>query len=125
PTTYLVDTTLSDASDYDQTVHAVRLPFSRVSVNFVAHKTIKAESPGASDHFFNQPPRQVMLKNNLVDIQRDLHFFGLVSHASVEFTGQKFVLIGKSQNIPSLPSFMPESFVGIQRTGHLRVFHYL
>ena len=25
PTTYLVDTTLSDASDYDQTVHAVRL----------------------------------------------------------------------------------------------------
>ncbi|WP_406916244.1 hypothetical protein, partial [Klebsiella oxytoca] len=26
PTTYLVDTTLSDASDYDQTVHAVRLP---------------------------------------------------------------------------------------------------
>ncbi|MFL0004310.1 hypothetical protein ACJEQI_18890, partial [Klebsiella variicola] len=24
--TYLVDTTLSDASDYDQTVHAVRLP---------------------------------------------------------------------------------------------------
>ncbi|MFM9336807.1 hypothetical protein ACKGB2_22650, partial [Klebsiella pneumoniae] len=28
PTTYLVDTTLSDASDYDQTVHAVRLPLS-------------------------------------------------------------------------------------------------
>ncbi|WP_320386671.1 hypothetical protein [Klebsiella oxytoca] len=39
PTTYLVDTTLSDASDYDQTVHAVRLqntqetakPFSEMS----------------------------------------------------------------------------------------------
>ncbi|PLJ76060.1 hypothetical protein B6J71_03610 [Klebsiella quasipneumoniae] len=29
PTTYLVDTTLSDASDYDQTVHAVRLPLTR------------------------------------------------------------------------------------------------
>ncbi|MDU2721702.1 MAG: hypothetical protein E7C35_08645, partial [Enterobacter hormaechei] len=28
PTTYLVDTTLSDASDYDQTVHAVRLPIT-------------------------------------------------------------------------------------------------
>ncbi|MDV2808996.1 integrase core domain-containing protein, partial [Klebsiella pneumoniae] len=32
PTTYLVDTTLSDASDYDQTVHAVRLRISGVQV---------------------------------------------------------------------------------------------
>ncbi|MBQ0603204.1 hypothetical protein J7S78_25710, partial [Klebsiella oxytoca] len=31
PTTYLVDTTLSDASDYDQTVHAVRLPFTEIN----------------------------------------------------------------------------------------------
>ncbi|MFP2148601.1 hypothetical protein ACLEYV_12930, partial [Escherichia coli] len=29
PTTYLVDTTLSNSSDSDQTVQAVRLPISR------------------------------------------------------------------------------------------------
>ncbi|RWS53365.1 hypothetical protein DN615_31550 [Klebsiella pneumoniae] len=35
PTTYLVDTTLSDASDYDQTVHAVRLHLLCRKSNFV------------------------------------------------------------------------------------------
>ncbi|MCM4858046.1 hypothetical protein MMN71_26450, partial [Escherichia coli] len=30
PTTYLVDTTLSNSSDSDQTVQAVRLPFKEV-----------------------------------------------------------------------------------------------
>ncbi|MGK0706785.1 hypothetical protein ACSFCW_25450, partial [Yokenella regensburgei] len=34
PTTYLVDTTLSDASDYDQTVHAVRLRIMRFTADF-------------------------------------------------------------------------------------------
>ncbi|MDU6027922.1 MAG: hypothetical protein E6Y78_27875, partial [Klebsiella oxytoca] len=32
PTTYLVDTTLSDASDYDQTVHAVRLHLKPIPI---------------------------------------------------------------------------------------------
>lgn len=42
PTTYLVDTTLSDASDYDQTVHAVRLPaFRRLTAKDKDHKKIK------------------------------------------------------------------------------------
>ncbi|MES1790022.1 HNH endonuclease family protein, partial [Escherichia coli] len=33
PTTYLVDTTLSNSSDSDQTVQAVRLPLLNLSVN--------------------------------------------------------------------------------------------
>ncbi|WP_218969181.1 DUF6152 family protein, partial [Klebsiella quasivariicola] len=39
PTTYLVDTTLSDASDYDQTVHAVRLRMAvfGMTTNVFAH----------------------------------------------------------------------------------------
>ncbi|MDN4859401.1 hypothetical protein, partial [Klebsiella pneumoniae] len=37
PTTYLVDTTLSDASDYDQTVHAVRLHFITHRDTFFLH----------------------------------------------------------------------------------------
>ncbi|MFT2780430.1 copper resistance protein B, partial [Klebsiella pneumoniae] len=40
PTTYLVDTTLSDASDYDQTVHAVRLRFQGLALyNFESEIT--------------------------------------------------------------------------------------
>ncbi|MDM4114743.1 hypothetical protein QTO64_29825, partial [Klebsiella michiganensis] len=45
PTTYLVDTTLSDASDYDQTVHAVRLPSCHVLLNqFEQNQSIEVES---------------------------------------------------------------------------------
>ncbi|WP_212738551.1 hypothetical protein, partial [Escherichia coli] len=32
PTTYLVDTTLSNSSDSDQTVQAVRLPVARIYI---------------------------------------------------------------------------------------------
>ncbi|AXT68975.1 TPA: NERD domain-containing protein [Klebsiella pneumoniae] len=50
PTTYLVDTTLSDASDYDQTVHAVRLLFiSTKGIFIIEEKNYTGDIYGALD----------------------------------------------------------------------------
>ncbi|WP_242449096.1 hypothetical protein, partial [Klebsiella pneumoniae] len=47
PTTYLVDTTLSDASDYDQTVHAVRLPLNATAILKERAQALQLHAQGA------------------------------------------------------------------------------
>ncbi|WP_220389047.1 hypothetical protein, partial [Klebsiella pneumoniae] len=46
PTTYLVDTTLSYASDYDQTVHAVRLRRGKLLCIFSTNRCAAVSVPG-------------------------------------------------------------------------------
>ncbi|WP_414456498.1 hypothetical protein, partial [Enterobacter cloacae] len=59
PTTYLVDTTLSDASDYDQTVHAVRLLLIRRFTSFA----LQSDPSPCAVVFICPPFLQVLLLN--------------------------------------------------------------
>ncbi|MGS3242869.1 hypothetical protein, partial [Klebsiella michiganensis] len=64
PTTYLVDTTLSDASDYDQTVHAVRLRSYRGATGLINSKnSLNSPVTGRMSEIFNPAGKKSVLQN--------------------------------------------------------------
>ncbi|WP_417646270.1 hypothetical protein, partial [Klebsiella pneumoniae] len=97
PTTYLVDTTLSDASDYDQTVHAVRLLIYSISAGRFSQlcrlkqNVKKAElAPGFGHHTYrlnNRREHMEQLLNGLHEVNycldqvcRELHKLKNIYH---------------------------------------------